>query len=43
MPTFTIQVIRPGEGPDGATRYGYIPRDQVDRFKRDYRDARVLI
>jgi hypothetical protein len=44
-PSFVVQVIRPGRGMvavqlDG--RYGYIPEDQVERFKRDHPSGVVI-
>jgi hypothetical protein len=42
--------IRPAEGMvgvqlmvDGQQKYGYIPRDQVERFRRENPDAVVII
>lgn len=46
-PNITIDVVRPG-GPDMVgiklgTRYGYIPRAAVERFRERYPEAIVLI
>jgi len=45
-PVFTIQVIRPGAGMVAVQingRYGYIPKDQVERFRRENPDAVVIV
>jgi hypothetical protein len=45
-PQFTIQIIRPGAGMVGVQidgRYGYIPEDQVERFRKENPDAVVIL
>jgi hypothetical protein len=46
VPKFEIQVIRPGKKMVGVQmgdgRYGYIPEEQVERFRRDNPDAVVI-
>jgi hypothetical protein len=46
MPTFEIQVIRPGLGMVGVQledgRYGYIPERNVERFRVDHPEATVV-
>ena len=47
MPNFEIQIISPGEGMVGVQladgRCGYIPRDQVDRFREENPTAIVIM
>jgi hypothetical protein len=46
VPRFEIQVIRPGKKMVGVQmgdgRYGYIPEEQIERFRRDNPDAVVI-
>lgn len=46
MPTFEVQVIRPGVGMVGVQledgRYGYIPERNVERFRADHPEAVVV-
>ena len=49
-PKFEIQIIRPGHDMigvqlqvDGVMRYGYVPVDRIDEFRRDHPDATVIL
>lgn len=46
VPKFEVQVIRPGKGMIGVQlgdgRYGYIPEQTVERFRRDHPGAVVI-
>lgn len=46
VPKFEVQIISPGNKMVavqlGDGRYGYIPQDQVTRFRRDFPDAVVI-
>ena len=46
MPTFEVQIIRPGAGMVGVQledgRYGYIPEKHLERFREDHPEAVVI-